>query len=79
MIEGTVVSTMVKVAVLDEAFPQASVAVKVTVALPVDPQRSERDVKLFDQVTPLHISEAVAPPLFASHAFNADVLPAPSH
>ena len=67
------------VAVVDEALPQPSVAVKVTVALPVTPQRSESELKSLLQVTPEHASEAVAPPLLASQAFKADVLPVPSH
>ena len=79
VIDGTVVSTIVKVAVLEEALPQASVAVKVTDALPVDPQRSESDEKLFVQETPEHASDAVAPPLEANQAVSAAELPAPSH
>ena len=73
------VSTIVKVAVLEEALPHASVAVKVTDALPVDPQRSESDEKLFVQVTPEHTSDAVAPPLEANQAVSAAEFPAPSH
>jgi hypothetical protein len=53
---------MVNVAVDDEALPQASVAVNMTVALPVAPQRSESEVKLLVQMTPEHTSDAVAPP-----------------
>ena len=60
-------------------LPHASVAVKVTVADPVAPQSSLNDVKLLLQVTPLHTSDAAAPPLLASHAFSAAVLPVPSH
>ena len=53
---------MVKVAVVEEEFPQASVAVKTTVAEPVLPQRSDNPLKLFDQVT-AEQSVADAPPL----------------
>ncbi len=77
--DGLVVSTMVKVAVLEEALPQASLAVKITVAEPVLPHRSESEVKLLLQETPEQISDAVAPPLEASHAASAAWLPLPSH
>jgi len=43
-IVGAVVSSIVNVAVEEVAFPQASVAVKVTEAVPVFPQASLRDV-----------------------------------
>ena len=80
VIAGTVKSTMVKVAVLAEVFPHSSVAVKITLAEPVAPQRSLRQVKSFVQVTdPEQISEATAPPLEANHAFSAAVFPEPSH
>ena len=49
---GAVVSSMVNVAVVDVLSPQSSVAVKVTVAAPVAPQRSLRDVKSLLHVTP---------------------------
>ena len=62
VITGDVVSIIVKVAEEEDAFPQASVAVKVTVALPVAPHRSESDVKLSLHQTPEHTSDAVAPP-----------------
>ena len=78
VIVGLVVSSMVKVAVDSEKFPQASVALKVTVADPVAPQSSLKAVKLFDQTKP-QLSVAVAPPLEANQAFKAAVLPAPSH
>src|SRR5678809_981377 len=55
VITGAVVSTMVKEAVVEEAFPQASLAVNVTVALPVAPHRLESEVKSLLQVTPEHI------------------------
>ena len=70
---------MVKVAELVEVFPQASVAVKVTTAEPVAPQRSLSDVKSFDHVIAEQLSEASAPPLDTNHAFKASVFPAPSH
>ena len=59
--------------------PQASVAVKVTVAAPVAPQSSLNASKSLLQVTPLQASEALAPPLLASHASRSAALPAPSH
>ncbi len=80
VISGAVVSLMVKVAVVVLKLPQESVALNVTIALPVAPQPSLRPPKLFDQITPpLQISLALAPPLFANHAANAPALPEPSH
>ena len=76
---GAVLSSMVKVALVVVAFPQASVAVKITVAAPVAPQRSLNAVKLLVQVITPQLSVAVAPPLEAIHAFKAAVLPRPSH
>ena len=51
MIVGLVLSMIVNVAVVEELFPQLSVAVKVTVAEPVAPHVSENEVKLLLQVT----------------------------
>ena len=62
---------MVKVAVVVVKFPQASVAVKVTVSVPVAPQSSLRPVLSLVQVTPEHASDALAPQLFANHAAKA--------
>ena len=77
---GSVVSSMVKVAVVEVVFPQSSEAVKMTVAEPVAPQRSLSSVKSLDQVTPLQMSLAApALPLAASQAFSWVMLPAPSH
>ena len=76
---GAVVSSIVNVAVVLLLLPQSSVAVKVTVAMPVAPQSSLKASKSLLQVTPLHASDAVAPPFEASHALNASLLPAPSH
>ena len=76
---GFVVSSIVNVAVVETVSPQSSVAVKVTVAAPVAPQRSLRAVKSLDHVTPLHWSLASAPPLSASQALSWAVLPLPSH
>ena len=78
-ITGFVVSMMVKVAVVAALFPQASVAVKETVAAPVAPQESETEVKLLVQVTEEQVSLAEAPPLEANQAFKASVFPLPSH
>ena len=79
MAVGSVVSSMVKVAVEEAAFPQASVAVKVTALAPVSPQRLLKLVKLFVQVTLLQVSLAVAPPLLASQAENRPVRSPPVH
>ena len=70
---------MVNVAEVSLLLPQSSVAVKVTVALPVAPQSSLSPSKSLDQVTPLQMSLAAAPPWLASQALRASVLPAPSH
>ena len=61
---------MVKVAEVVEAFPQLSVAVKVTVAEPVAPQVSDTETKLLVQDTIQQISEATAPPLEANQALS---------
>ena len=79
VMSGLVVSSMVNVAVVLLVLPQSSVAVKVTVAEPVAPQSSLKPSKSLLNVTPPQTSEAVAPPLLANHAFNASVLPMPSH
>src|SRR5205085_1490150 len=79
LIEGAVLSTIVNVAEVLDALPQSSVAVNVTVALPVLPQPSLRPPKLLLHDTALQTSFAVAPPFEASHAFNAARLPPPSH
>ena len=72
-------SSMVKVAETLLALPQSSVAVNVTVAEPVAPQSSLKPSKSLLQVTPLHTSDAVAPPLSFNQPFNASMLPMPSH
>ena len=59
---GAVVSSIVKTPIVISEFPQASVAVKVTVAEPVAPHSSESSVKLFDQVKIEQSSLAIAPP-----------------
>ena len=76
---GAVVSSIVNVAVVLLLLPQSSVAVKVTVAMPVAPQASLKASKSLLQVTSLHASEALAPPLLVSHASRSAALPAPSH
>ena len=60
-------------------MPQASVAVKVTVALPVSPQSSLRPVKSLLHSTAPQISVAIAPPLLPSQFSILIVLPTPSH
>ena len=72
-------SSIVNVAVVLLLLPQSSVAVKVTVAAPVAPQSSLNPSKSLLHVTPLHASDAIAPPLLASHASKSAALPAPSH
>ena len=79
-------SSMVKVAVVLVLLPQASVAVKITVAEPVAPQLDPepvegalRALKSLLQLTAPQLSEAEAPPLVFSQSFRAAVLPAPSH
>jgi len=62
VISGAKVSSTKKVAVVELVLPQASMAVKVTVAEPVPPHPSLRVVKLLDQVTALQTSFAPAPP-----------------
>ena len=76
---GAVVSSIVNVAVVLLLLPQSSVAVKVTVAMPVAPQSSLKAAKSLLQVTSLQASDAIAPPLLASHASRSASLPAPSH
>ena len=78
-IDGFVVSSIVNVAVVVLALPQSSVAVKITVAVPVAPQSSLKATKSLLQVTVLQLSVADAPPWLLSHAFNASMLPMPSH
>ena len=61
------VSSIVNVAVVLLLLPQSSVAVKVTV-MPVAPQSSLKASKSLLQVTSLHASDAMAPPLLASQS-----------
>ena len=80
VIVGSVVSSIVKVAVVVLEFPQASVAVKITVAKPVSPHPSLSAVKLLLQVTPLQSSLAApVDPLLANQSAKACWFPAPSH
>ena len=67
---GSVVSSMVKVAVVVLVLPQSSVAVKVTVSAPVAPQRSLNPVELLLQVTLPQLSEAAAPAMLANQALK---------
>ena len=57
---GAMLSSMVKVEVVLLLLPQASVAVNVTVALPVAPQSSLNAVKSLLQVTPIASAVGVA-------------------
>ena len=70
MITGAVLSVMVKAATVVEVFPHSSVAVNVTDADPVSPQRSEIAEKSLFHVTSPQLSVATAPPLAVSQAFN---------
>ena len=72
-------SSMVNIAVVLDALPQASVAVNITVAPPDAPQPSLNASKSLVHVNPLQTSEAEAPPLLASHASKSAVFPEPSH
>ena len=74
---GAVVSFTVKVPVVVAVFPQASVAVKVTVT--AAEQSADNELKSFVQVTVEQVSVAAAPPFEASHAAIAPPLPVPSH
>ncbi len=74
LIDGARLSSMVNVAEVVVVFPQASVAVKITVALPVFPHSSLNSVKSFVHVTFPQASLASAPPLSASQAFNSESL-----
>ena len=69
--KGAVVSSIIKIAVVEVAFPQSSVAVKVTVADPVAPQSSLNTSKSLLQVTFEQLSEADAPPLESNQAFKS--------
>ena len=72
-------SSIVNVAVVLEALPHSSVAVKVTVALPVAPQSSDNPVKSLVHVMLPQRSVAKAPPLDANHSSRSSVFPCPSH
>ena len=60
--DGAVVSSIVNVAVVLLLLPQSSVAVKVTVAIPVAPQSSLKEAKSLLQVTSLQASESPRAP-----------------
>ena len=64
---GSIVSSIVNVDVVVEAFPHSSVAEKVTVADPVAPQSSDKVSKLLLQAKDPQRSLAEAPPLESSH------------
>src|SRR5688572_10435634 len=71
VIEGAVLSVIVKVDVVELALPQSSVAVHVIVIVWVHVPLHVCGPLLLLHVTLLpHRSIAVAPPLFASHAVN---------
>jgi hypothetical protein len=77
-IEGGVVSTMVNVPEIVDVLPHASEAVKVTVAEPVAPHKSDNPLKLLVHVTLLQASVAVAPALLLNQLFKSAMLPEPS-
>ena len=70
---------MVKVAEVELVLPAASVAVKMTCTAPAPPQVLAMVVKSLDQLTPLQLSVAAAPPLLFNQAISSAVLPDPSH
>ena len=74
---GAVLSCTLKVADVDEKFPQASFAVKITVT--AAEQSFESALKVLDQVTSEQLSVAVAPPLFANQSAMEFRFPWPSH
>ena len=68
-IVGLVVSTIVKLAVVEEALPQASVAVKI---IETGAEQSfDKALKLFVHVILEHVSLALAPPLEANQRLIA--------
>ncbi len=79
VIFGGVVSSIVNVAEVVLELPHWSVAVKVTITLPVSPQSSARLPASFVQVISLQLSVAIAPPLLAIQAASASAFPVPSH
>ena len=76
---GGVVSSIVKIAVVEFLFPHSSRTVNVTTTFPVAPQSSLRASKLCFQKTFPQLSVALAPPWFSTQAFNSDRFPLPSH
>ena len=76
---GAVVSTIVKVAVVVTVFKSSSVAVNITVALPVAPHSSLKPVKSLLQVTSLQLLNIVAPPLSFNQSIKSSIFPRPSH
>ena len=77
---GSVVSSMMKLAVVVAAFPQSSVAVKITSISPDPAQVRAKSWKLLLQVTsPQRSVASPAPPLASNQALISSVLPAPSH
>ena len=76
---GGLESVIVKLADVDAKFPQLSVAVKVTVTLPVSPHKSDSDPKSLVQFTIEQLSEAPAPPKVSNQLLSSVVFPAPSH
>jgi len=74
---GGVVSSILNVAVVVAVFPQASVAVKVTSALPVAPQPSLNAVKLFVHNTGAHSALEAAPPFAPSQFVSSSLLLGP--
>ena len=72
-------SSIVNVAVEEEAFSHPSITVNVTVALPVAAQSSESDAKsLLQEISP-QTSVADASPFASNHASNSALFPSPSH
>jgi hypothetical protein len=76
---GAILSMIVNVADVELALPQASVAKKVAVPVPVAPHPSERPPKEYVHVTAPQLSVADAPPCVLRKVVKAVVLPDPSH
>ena len=79
LIDGSVVSSIIKSAVVILVFPQSSVAMKSTLTKPVAPQSSLNGASTYDQVTSPQSSVATAPAKDANHPWYSAILPVPSH
>jgi hypothetical protein len=80
-IVGTLVSSIVKLALVVFVLPHASLTVNITVVVPVKPHPSLNPLKLLLHVNavPLQASLATAPALAFNHPTKLSTLPLPSH